>query len=259
LIISTIDGGGYGRAMFPSINNSCKLGKSGNAFSGIWTYALTNLSDGRQKENITEIPDALGVIMKLKGVKYDIKEEYSYIPKELKDLKVIERLEDERKNKLGFIAQDVNSVLPEVVQHDDSTDVYGINYTEIIPVLVEAIKEQHGIIEELKNQVAANSLKSAVVSTGNATIVESHASLEQNVPNPFNSETRIGCTIPESSNSSVLYIYNMNGTQLQQYNVNGKGKQTVTISGSSLEPGMYLYALVVDGQEVDTKRMILTK
>jgi hypothetical protein len=47
--------------------------------------------------------------------------------------------------------------------------------------------------------------------------------------------------------------------QLQQYNVNGKGKQTITISGNSLEPGMYLYALVVDGKEVDTKRMILTK
>ena len=43
------------------------------------------------------------------------------------------------------------------------------------------------------------------------------------------------------------------------FNVNGKGKQTVTINGNSLEPGMYLYALVIDGKEVDTKRMILTK
>jgi hypothetical protein len=33
----------------------------------------------------------------------------------------------------------------------------------------------------------------------------------------------------------------------------------ITMSGNSLEPGMYLYALVVDGKEVDTKRMILTK
>ena len=47
--------------------------------------------------------------------------------------------------------------------------------------------------------------------------------------------------------------------QLQQYNITGKGKQTVTINGNSFEPGMYLYALVIDGKEVDTKRMILTK
>jgi len=41
--------------------------------------------------------------------------------------------------------------------------------------------------------------------------------------------------------------------------MNGKGKQSVTINGNSLQPGMYLYALVIDGKEVDTKRMILTK
>ncbi len=57
----------------------------------------------------------------------------------------------------------------------------------------------------------------------------------------------------------MLYIYNMNGTQLQQYSINGLSKQSVTISGSSFEPGMYLYALAIDGREVDTKRMILTK
>jgi hypothetical protein len=47
--------------------------------------------------------------------------------------------------------------------------------------------------------------------------------------------------------------------ELQQYSINGKGKQSVTINGNSLEPGMYLYSLVIDGKEVDTKRMILTK
>ena len=41
--------------------------------------------------------------------------------------------------------------------------------------------------------------------------------------------------------------------------VTDKVKQTIAISGNSLEPGMYLYALVIDGMEVDTKRMILTK
>jgi len=51
----------------------------------------------------------------------------------------------------------------------------------------------------------------------------------------------------------------MNGTQLQQFSINGKGKQTVTFNGNSFVPGMYLYALVIDDKEVDTKRMILTK
>jgi hypothetical protein len=47
--------------------------------------------------------------------------------------------------------------------------------------------------------------------------------------------------------------------QLQQNEIIGKGKQTVTISRYSFEPGMYLYTLVIDGKEVDTKRMMLTE
>jgi len=181
------------------------------------------------------------------------------MPKDLKNAGAAAKLQASRKNKLGFIAQDVNAILPEVVQHDDSVDIYGINYTEIIPVLVEAIKEQQKKIEELESCCKTN-LKSASLSTGTTSnLAENVASLDQNVPNPFSQETRIGCTIPETSNASVLYIYNMNGTQLQQYSITGKGKQSVTINGNSFDPGMYLYALVIDGMEVDTKRMILTK
>ncbi len=249
--------------MYPSSNNYCKLGLSNLAFNAIYTYNFTNLSDGRQKENIQDINNALGIILKLKGIKYDLKKEYSYNVGMIKDEKIISKLEVQRKNKVGFIAQDVNIVLPEVVRYDDSTDVYGINYSEIVPVLVEAMKEQQTQIEVLKSEVAnccTANLKSASLATRTtSSLAEDIAQLDQNIPNPFSQETRIGCTIPESSTASVLYIYNMNGTQLQQYNVNGKGKQTVTINGNSLDPGMYLYALVVDGKEVDTKRMILTK
>jgi len=38
-----------------------------------------------------------------------------------------------------------------------------------------------------------------------------------------------------------------------------RGESSQWISGSELSAGMYLYALIVDGKEVDTKRMILTK
>jgi len=57
----------------------------------------------------------------------------------------------------------------------------------------------------------------------------------------------------------MLYIYNINGNQLQKNNLNGQGKQSLTINVSSFEPEIYLYALVINGKKVDTKRMILTK
>ena len=46
---------------------------------------------------------------------------------------------------------------------------------------------------------------------------------------------------------------------LQTHPITDFGNGHVSISGSSLEAGMYVYALVVDGQIIDSKRMILTK
>jgi len=56
-----------------------------------------------------------------------------------------------------------------------------------------------------------------------------------------------------------LYIYNMKGEQINTYPITERGTISITIEGHSLSTGMYLYALIADGQVIDTKRMILTK
>ena len=200
------------------------------------------------KTNINAIENPLENLRKLKGVTYNIKKDESA----------------KKINHIGLLAQEVEKIFPDLVYTDDK-GVKGIAYVEIIPLLIEAIKEQQIQNEELRNQIEdcckkSDNLKSASTATSiTDKLAEKTAQLDQNIPNPFSKETQIGFFIPEVSGTSVLYIYNMNGTQLQQYFVTGKGKQSITISGSSLEPGMYLYALVIDGKEVDTKRMILTK
>ncbi|HET6560201.1 MAG TPA: tail fiber domain-containing protein [Prolixibacteraceae bacterium] len=231
--------------------------------NSIWTAGQITYSDRKFKENIKQIPDALQTITKLNGVKYDLKPDYfGGTDAESKQHGGINL---PLKNRMGFIAQEMAAVLPDLVIYDSVKQVHGIIYENLIPVLVEAMKEQQGLILELKDKIESiethcfnNDLKSAsIIPSGNS--AEKIARLDQNIPNPFSSETRIGCFIPEGSVTSVLYIYNMNGTQLQQYIINGQGKQSVTINGNSFDPGMYLYALVIDGKEVDTKRMILTK
>ena len=52
------------------------------------------------------------------------------------------KLDLERKNFIGFLAHDVFEILPEVVSYDKDADIYSMNYLRIIPILVEAIKEQ---------------------------------------------------------------------------------------------------------------------
>ena len=57
---------------------------------------------------------------------------------------------------------------------------------------------------------------------------------------------------------SYIYIYDMQGTQLKKVQLNGKGTEIITVQGSELKAGMYMYTLIVDGKEIATKKMILT-
>lgn len=58
---------------------------------------------------------------------------------------------------LGLSAEDLESVLPEAIRHDPEGMVY-INYSAIVPVLVEAFKEQQAKIEQLETLLKKNSI-----------------------------------------------------------------------------------------------------
>jgi hypothetical protein len=228
----------------------------GTGFVDVECKTLYQYSDSTAKENIVPLADKKSItsgsiiakIKQLEGINYNWKDDKN------------------KKLQAGFLAQEIEKVIPEAVITNDSTKHKSLAYSAIIPYLVEAIKEQQVQIEKLESKLMGieennnNSLKSASLATGTTNnITENNAQLDQNMPNPFSKETKISCFIPDGANSSVLYIYNMQGTQLQQYSIKEKGKQAITIDGSSFIPGMYLYTLVIDGKEMDTKRMILTK
>lgn len=99
--------------------------------------AFGSPSDISLKENIKPIESALDKVNKLKGVTFDWKESDSIL-----DIK-----ED-----IGFIAQDVQEVLPELVRENDNGKL-SLRDKGIVPVLVEAIKELKEEIEQLKKQI----------------------------------------------------------------------------------------------------------
>ncbi|MFQ6605978.1 MAG: tail fiber domain-containing protein, partial [Fidelibacterota bacterium] len=123
-----------------------KLRNNGNTYfemhgdgSGWMQGSLAQNSDQRLKRNIRTIDSAVEKITRLRGVKYQWRG-------------------DEFPNRhfdnnfhLGFIAQEIESVFPELVQ--EGSDGYkSVIYNGITPVLVEAVKEQQREIEELKGQ-----------------------------------------------------------------------------------------------------------
>ncbi|HQP05268.1 MAG TPA: tail fiber domain-containing protein [Bacteroidales bacterium] len=264
----TVSGGYSHPTIRPSSDWYGSLGTSSYRFGLLYcdhviARDLEETSDERIKENIKDLDGSLDKILKLRGIRYDMKPDYFNVA----DEKYKSKLEEEGKNQIGFLAQELGKVFPEAVSFDSTSNLYSVRYTRLVPVLVEAMKEQQAEIEILKEQLAyieenccGNNLKSASLgSEANFQSDEIKAQLSQNVPNPFNQTTKINCTIPSESGSANLYIYNMQGIQLQHHKINGTGEQCVVVSAESLNPGIYLYSLVIDGKEIDTKKMMLTE
>ena len=85
------------------------------------------------------------------------------------------------------------------------------------------------------------------------------AEMDQNSPNPFKEKASIGCFIPETVMKAELLIFNMQGVLMKTFEISGRNQTEVIISGAEFNPGMYIYSLVLDNREIDSKRMILTE
>lgn len=142
--------------LYPAAANYGGLGSASNYFHGAYIHHIYSAiydtwpSDKRAKENIRGIESALETIKLLNPVKYDLKESFF---ENLSSEAKIEFMKTS-KNKLGFIAQEVQEILPEIIHEEPTTGMLGISTMDIIPVLVQAIKEQQIQIEELKKQIA---------------------------------------------------------------------------------------------------------
>ena len=111
------------------------------------------------------------------------------------------------------------------------------------------------------NNALLNLINSCCTKSGqtNAGTANTGATLLQNIPNPFSQTTSIKCFIPSNSKASSLLVFDMNGTLKKTIPISGTGDITLAINGKELIAGMYYYTLVIDNNEIDTKKMILTE
>jgi hypothetical protein len=167
--------------------------------------------------------------------------------------------------KIGFIAQELVQVVPEaVVLGDDG--IYAVNYNSITPLLVEGIKEQQNTITaltdrvvELEKLLAAQNGAPAGTFQDGLPVNPALGNLQQNVPNPFNQQTVINYNVAANAGVAMITIYDLNGRQIRSEQLNQRGNGQLVINANELSPGMYIYALIVDGKAADSKRMIVTE
>lgn len=126
-----------------------------NNWVDIQVRAVHTMSDAKLKTHVKGISqnqeDPLLLIKKLNGVEFSLKDEST------------------GKKYAGFVAQELEKVLPHLVSTDDSIGNKSINYQAIIPYLVEAIKQQQSQIETLKEKL---NIKESISFNSNSTFQE---------------------------------------------------------------------------------------
>jgi len=124
------------------------------------------------------------------------------------------------------------------------------------------IRDQKLVNEQLQNELDdLRSLLEQVLDQENeqdAVILNQSPSLEQNQPNPTNGMTRVKYFLPSGKKGELL-VTAIDGKELQRITLSSTGKGQVDLHTRNLPAGTYNYSLVVDGNIVDTKRMVLQK
>ncbi len=258
-------------------------------FNGdVYTVGSYLPSDQNLKQKIRDVSGAMNIINQLHPKLYQYRQDGNY-----KLMNLPQGLH------YGLIAQDVEKVLPDLIKETryktkitepsqpldpknlpvqnaktgETIDFKALNYTEFIPIIIKGMQEQQQVIDKQQQQIKEQqqriekleklvenlSVNSNTTSSKSSSSSEiSNAYLSQNTPNPFTADTKIQCTIPATARTAQVIVSSQNGKQLQSYNVTG-GNSQITIHGSTLAAGSYLYSLVIDGKILDTKTMILTK
>ncbi len=149
--------GNYGLGLRTNGANRMYITNTGNVGIGTTTPAAGNMlevngvvqminwvktSDARFKKDIEPIENALSKVLALRGITFNW------------DLSNAGNKNLDNNNHIGVLAQEVEQILPQVVSTaDDAMKTKSVAYSDIIPVLIEAIKEQQKQIDELKNQI----------------------------------------------------------------------------------------------------------
>jgi len=244
-------------------------------------------SDARLKENVQSLQNPLDLLSHVSGVTYNYKlseinkyrepdkskftEEQSIqenasdmqtsmdaasIEKANRDKQlqnVIDRKEAEEasRKRIGFLAQDVEKILPELVKTDED-GVKSIDYIGFIPLLVESINEMRLTIQEQQNEIemlqsllsveTKSTLRST--STGNPDMVEGAKLYNR-------AGASVSYTLPSTFSNAYLQVFDISGRVVKKITLT-IANDIVDINPSEIGYGTFVYALYVDGQKADT-------
>lgn len=225
--------------------NVVSLNERGNDTSTLDNLLGMNVIQYNMK---SRIPDEMPA-----GIENDstgnVREAYEYLKKD--EMKMSAR------RHFGINAEELQKTYPDLVL--EGQDGYlAVNYVELVPVLIKAIQELKQQVDELQGTEAAKKAPAKTSTTDDRNTTAKKNILYQNTPNPAKEQTIIRYRLADNAKDAAICIFDMQGKMLKKIPVSSDN-DSVTINGYELGQGMFLYSLIINGQEIDTKKMIITK
>jgi hypothetical protein len=203
--------------------------------------SFVTVSDQRLKRDVRKLETPLQKILQLSGYYF----KYSNERAKERNFPTGESI--------GFMAQNVREVLPQLV-HEDSDGFLTVDYQSVIPLLVEALKELDNKISKVQELYLAN-----LPNEKNRNPLFKDAFINQNSPNPLTNLSIVEYFLPYEASSGMVGIYDFHGNLIKSHQIQTKGKGTLEFSTEGMQPGMYFYTLIVDGTNVETRRLVVSK
>ena len=247
-------------------------GKYAGYFSGetrvdgtMISTSLVNPSDIRLKDNIVSLStlgeksSTLDNVLGMNVISYNNKSQPRMSEAEGDTARAIPSMLDSKmdaKRHYGLSAQELQTIYPDLVE--TGQDGYlAINYIELVPILIRSIQELKAELDEVKG-FNGDAAMSRGVGTAVSKMATSGNVLYQNTPNPFKEQTTIRFKLADNVQNAAIYIFDMAGKLLKRLPISSD-ETSVSINGWELGEGMFLYTLMVNRREIETKRMIISK
>lgn len=261
----------YGAGVMGTTNFTVNMGLSGKyagyfngatrVYGTLTANTIVQSSDYRLKENIVPLSESrsniLDKVLNMNVVEYNYRK---IIPSMvLSDSVSVDDVMKKAgvnpdKRHIGLIAQELQILFPNLVE-EDQDGYLAVNYVELVPVLVQAIQELQEEVDELKG---TSTTRKSPEATDIRSIRTNGNILYQNTPNPFKEQTVIRFKLAENVQNAAICIYDLQGKQLKKVVVSSE-EDSISFNGYELGEGLYFYSLIVNGQEIDTKKMIISK
>ena len=240
--------------------------------SNLTTPNVFTTSDSRLSDNIVSLGErdnsgkaTLENVLSMNVVEYNLKSRLGEMPTNIAPDKAEEvrksyeylKSQEEKmasRHHFGVNAEELQKLYPDLVLEGD--DGYlSVNYSELVPLLIRSIQVLKQELDEVKSKSDTRKRASTII---DSSIARSGNILYQNNPNPFKEQTIIRFKLAEDAKNASICIFDMTGKILKKLPISS-GMDSISIGGYELGEGMFLYSLIVDGQEIDTKKMVITK